>query len=90
MLDSSTFFKNHSTRPASLHIQTSDRRLLVYIYCLIKLIVGVTPIPDAMAIRFSLFMAKEESGEMNGPTINAGLCDGVVISDMRSPVHPPR
>ena len=52
-------------------------------------IAGVTPMPLATTRRLSLSMAGDENGERNGPTTYAVLCVGLVICDMRSPVHAP-
>ena len=50
---------------------------------------GVTPTPEATATIFSLSIAGELNGDRNGPMTKAGLCEGVVISFIKSAVQSP-
>ena len=58
-------------------------------YCLIKLIAGVTPIPDATKIKCSLSIAGQLKGLKNGPTTKAGLSVGVFKAFMSLFVQSP-
>lgn len=81
--------KKCSTRAASLQIQMRLIRRDVVEYFLIRDTAGVTPIPEATAITFSLSIAGELNGDRKGPATKAGLCEGVVISFIRACVQSP-
>jgi hypothetical protein len=61
----------------------------VHEYCLIRLIAGVTPIPEATATKKSESIAGELNGDRNGPTTKAGLCAGIDIVFIKSSVQSP-
>ena len=73
-----------STKAPSLQIHNMFILRVVHEYFLSNDRAGVTPIPDATAIRFSLSIAGELKGERKGPITNAGLCVGVAISSIKA------